>query len=69
MAGYPRDERNELNERCICSGKIKEIGIGIKDFEFKHTLDTRPCSSGSPICLIENLNVVGIHKQRHIRLL
>jgi V8-like Glu-specific endopeptidase len=61
MAGYPRDERNKSNERCICSGKIEKI----EDFEFEHTLDTRYSSSGSPICLSENLNVAGIHKAGH----
>ena len=47
------------DERCICSGQINEI-IG---FDFKHTLDSRSSSSGSPICLKDNKCVVGIHKQ------
>ena len=31
-------------------------------FEFNHSLDTRCGSSGSPICLISNQGVIGIHK-------
>jgi hypothetical protein len=53
LAGYPLNK----NERFISSGKIKIIS----DFELEHTLDTSGGSSGSPICLSENLNVVGIH--------
>lgn len=55
LAGYPSGYNGQ---RAICSGKIKEI----KNFEFSHTLDTRAGSSGSPICLIENNCVIGIHK-------
>ena len=58
MAGYPR-LLGRKDERCICSGQINEI-IG---FDFKHTLDSRSSSSGSPICLKDNKCVVGIHKQ------
>ena len=58
MAGYPR-LLGKKDERCICSGQINEI-IG---FDFEHTLDSRGSSSGSPICLIDNKCVVGIHKQ------
>ena len=58
MAGYPKSiEKND--ERCICSGRINEIN----GFDFEHTLDSRSSSSGSPICLIDNKCVVGIHKQ------
>ena len=39
--------------------KIKRV---FNNFEFEHTLDTRPGSSGSPICLINNRCVIGIHK-------
>ena len=58
LAGYPRDSNYE-KERHVSSGKITEI----KGFEFKHSLETRRGSSGSPICLIDNTQVVGIHKQ------
>ena len=58
MAGYPAIEGKEI-ERAICSGKIETID----NYEFEHTLDSRACSSGSPICLIDNKCVVGIHKQ------
>ena len=53
LAGYPRN----FGERCISSGKIKEI---ISDYQFSHTLDTRGGSSGSPICN-ENCDVIGVH--------
>ena len=46
-------------ESCESSGKIKKI---FNNFEFKHTLDSRPGCSGMPICLIYNKYVVGIHK-------
>ena len=58
MAGYPRSEIGE-SERSISSGKIVKIG----NMEFEHTLDSRSCSSGSPICLLDSKSVVGIHKQ------
>jgi len=58
LAGYPRVNNQFLGERHISSGKIKEI----KGFEFTHTLDTRSGSSGSPICLINNQNIIGIHR-------
>jgi len=58
LAGYPRVNNQFLGERHISSGKIKEI----KGFEFAHTLDARRGSSGSPICLINNQNIIGIHK-------
>ena len=57
MAGYPDDDQHDI-ERVICSGKIKEI----KDFEFSHQLDTRIGSSGSPICLLDDTSIIGIHK-------
>ena len=66
LAGYP----NNMNGvRCISSGKIEKIEE-IKGFdelkgkcfyEFEHSLDTEEGSSGSPICLFENLFVIGIH--------
>ena len=57
LAGYPSSELFK-KERHISSGKI----IAIDDFEFDHSLDTRQGSSGSPICLIHNQHVIGIHK-------
>ena len=58
LAGYPNDPMYQ-NERYISSGEIKSI----KGFEFEHSIDTRPGSYGAPICLIENLRLIGIHKQ------
>lgn len=57
LAGYPYSNIFKY-ERHISSGKIKKI----KNFEFEHSLDTKKSSSGSPICLIYNQNVIGIHK-------
>ena len=62
MAGYPKIGGKKA-ERAISSGKIRNID----KFEFEHTLDSRYCSSGSPICLIENNCVVGIHKQGNLK--
>ena len=52
------------NEVAFASGKIIDI---IYDdvynyYEFKHNLDTKPGSSGSPIILLNSLKVIGIHK-------
>ena len=57
LAGYPNNEIN-AGDIFLCSGKI----LGINGFEFNHDLDTRKGSSGSPVCLIENNKVIGIHK-------
>ena len=58
LAGYPNDPIYH-KERHISSGEIKSI----EGFEFEHSIDTRAGSSGAPICFIENLGVIGIHKQ------
>ena len=58
LAGYP-DNINFSKERHISSGKIKKL---INNIEFEHSIDTRRGSSGSPICLIDNQSVIGIHK-------
>ena len=60
LAGYPIFKSNYKGERHICSGKILSIA---NNFEFKHTLDTYSGSSGSPLCLIDNQTVIGIHKK------
>ena len=57
LAGYPREDIGPL-DRYNSSGKITEIE---NNFEFKHTLDTRKGSSGSPILLSSNGKVIGIH--------
>ena len=62
LAGYPSVDdiyKEYKGERHVSSGKIKRV---FNNFEFEHTLDTRPGSSGSPICLINNRYVIGIHK-------
>ena len=59
MTGYPMIEPNK-SERAICFGKITKIN---NNNEFIHSLDSRAFSSDSPICLIDNKLVVGIHKQ------
>ena len=58
-AGYPIDKNKNFLERHVSSGEINKIN----DFEFEHNSDSNLGSSGSPICLIENQLVIGIHKQ------
>ena len=52
-------------------GQETQIGIGkilnIKYFEFEQSIETDSCSSGSPVILIGNSKVVGIHKQMNKR--
>ena len=43
----------------VSSGQIKQV---YNNYEFKHNLDTRTSTSGSPVCLISNRYVIGIHK-------
>jgi len=58
LLGYPNDPIYQ-KEIYISSGEIKSI----KGFEFEHSIDARKGSSGAPFYLIENLRVIGIHKQ------
>ena len=58
LAGYPLDEIYK-EERVISSGRIINI---INEIVFSHSLDIKCNSSGSPIYLIENKCVIGIHK-------
>ena len=60
LGGYPNTDIDN-KERQISSGIIKRINNKNK-FYFYHILDTRSGSSGSPICLLENKKVIGIHK-------
>lgn len=57
LAGYPKSDIAK-KERHISSGQITGI---IKNYQFLHLLDTNKGSSGSPIILMENKNVIGIH--------
>ena len=65
LAGYPNEPLYPLyqKERHISSGLI----IGIKGFIFAHSIDARGGSSGSPICQVENLRVVGMHNGGNIQ--
>ena len=58
LAGYPSSNIFK-KERHLSSGTILEI---IENFKFTHLLNTKAGSSGSPIILIENKNVIGIHQ-------
>lgn len=61
LAGFPRAEdiyMDYQNEVFVSSGKITDM---IDNYAFEHDLDTRKGSSGSPICLINNKCVIGIH--------
>ena len=72
---YVYDDMNKYINKEICilqhpkgkdlhlaSGTINKIEEDI--YEFEHTLDTDYGSSGSPVILIENCKVIGIHKKR-----
>ena len=69
--GYDRYINNKIyllgcpygnNVECF-PGKISNI----KDYEFKHNFNTDDASSGSPIILLSNFTVIGIHKARIIK--
>ena len=64
LAGYPGVNDYHRGERHISSGLITNI-YG-NNFEFEHSLDRRKGSSGSPICLLKNNKVVGVHKSSRI---
>ena len=59
LAGYPYDIQFN-KERHISVGKIIQI---YNNFEFQHELHTEAGSSGSPLCLLSNQYVIGIHKK------
>ena len=58
LPGYPQNNLNDINIKTV-----KIINI-LNNSEFEFTLDTEHGNSGAPICLENNLSVVGIHKQR-----
>ena len=59
LAGYPNDIEFQ-KDRHISAGKITRI---FNNFEFQHHLHTETGSSGSPLCLLSNQHVIGIHKK------
>ena len=61
LAGYPSTYGNQ---RVLSIGNIINRA---DEFSFEHNIKTEIGSSGSPICLRENLNLVGIHKQKNNR--
>ena len=58
LVEYPQNNMSKIS-----AVKITKI---LKKPEFEHTLDTEHGNSGSPICLANNLSVVGIHNKRNI---
>ena len=64
LAGYPGVDNMHDGESHITSGII--IQIYSNNIEFDHTLDTRPGSSGSPICLLKNGKVIGVNKAHRL---
>ena len=64
LAGYPSVNNWHVGERHISSGYITKI-YG-NDFEFEHSIDKNFGSSGSPICLLSNNKVVGVHKANRL---
>jgi hypothetical protein len=60
LIGYPLDKNSEKKQEAGAStGKIIKYN---GDYDFEHDIDTVNCSSGSAICLKDNLHLVGIHK-------
>ena len=60
LIGYPSDKNSEKKQEAGAStGKIIKYN---GDYDFEHDIDTVNCSSGSAICLKDNLHLVGIHK-------
>lgn len=70
MYGYERYKKEDVfimqhplgGNLHYASGKIEKL---IKDFQFEHSVDTNYGSSGSPVILIKNSMVIGIHKKRN----
>ena len=60
LAGYHFVKNPHYKERYISSGYI--YNIYDNNLEFEHSIDRRKGSSGSPICLLSNERIVGIHK-------
>ena len=58
-AGYPNSYKGE---RCISFGKILNINY-YNNYEFEHSLEEKYCSISSPICLLENNCIIGIHRK------
>ena len=71
LSGYEQYEESDIIILQHPLGQETQIGIGkilnIKYFEFEHSIETDSCSSGSPVILIGNSKVVGIHKQMNKR--
>ena len=71
LSGYEQYAESDIIILQHPLGQETQIGIGkilnIKYFEFEHSIETDSCSSGSPVILIGNSKVVGIHKQMNKR--
>ena len=65
LAGYPKAENCHYKERHISSGLI--YNIYNNNIEFEHSIDREVGASGSPICLLDNGKVVGVHKSNYTR--
>ena len=59
LVSYPKIDSNK-NERNISSGQIINI---LNKSEFEHSIHGEYGNSGSPICLVNNLLIVGINKE------
>ena len=67
LLGYDQYSESDILILQHPLGEETQLGIGkilnIQEFEFEHSIETDNGSSGSPVILIENLKVIGIHKQ------
>ena len=62
LTGYPHAKGIYTEYKNEVFGSSGQITLIYNNYEFEHDLDTREGSSGSPICLINNRCVIGIHK-------
>ena len=71
LTGYEQYSESDIIILQHPLGQEMQLGIGkilsIKYFEFEHSIETDNCSSGSPVILIGNLRIIGIHKQTNRR--
>ena len=59
LLGYPLTNQNDGNKKTK-TGKIINI---LNNSEFEFSFDTDDGNFGAPICLVDHLSVVGIHKR------
>ena len=56
----------DKKEKNISSGNISKV---LNNSEFEHTPTNTPCTVGAPICLKDNLLVIGMAKENNCSIL